>query len=76
MTDHEHVTEPDREDEITVMGRIAKRLRMTEGQLYTAVLLVLSALLLSLTGLPTAERTPSTDPGVPTLSPVPSEESP
>jgi len=64
------------DDRSTAMGRMAERLRMTEGQLYTAVLLVLSALLLSLTGLPTAERTPAADPGVPTLSPVTPEANP
>ena len=43
-----------------MIGRLAERLRMTEGQLDTAVLAVLLVMLLSLTGLPTAERAPST----------------
>ena len=46
-----------------MMGRLAGRLRMTEGQLDTAILAVLFVLLLSLTGLPTAERAPSTGTG-------------
>jgi hypothetical protein len=53
-----------------MMGRAAARVRMTEGQLYTAVLAVLVALLLSLTGLPTAERVPTNGTDTPTLTPA------
>lgn len=70
--------EIDISQESTIMGRIARRLRMTEGQLYSAVLIVLVVTLLTLTGLPTAERTPETDSGgdIPTLEPTFAEEGP
>lgn len=64
------------EEDPTIMGLIAGRLRMTEGQLYTAVIAVAIALLLTLTGLPTAHERVDTDgfggDSVPTL-PSPSE---
>lgn len=59
-----------------MMARLAGRLRMTEGQLYTTVIIILSALLLSLTGLPTAERTPSVQPGAPVFESPPTEDAP
>ena len=49
------------------MARIAERIRMTEGQLYTAIIAIGIVLLMSLTGLPTAQRAPSGDTNVPTL---------
>lgn len=44
------------EADATVAGLIAARVHMTEGQLYTAVLAVIVAVLLTLTGLPTAHE--------------------
>jgi hypothetical protein len=35
---------------VSIMGLLASRMRMTEGQLYTAVLALLLALVLTLTG--------------------------
>ena len=56
----------------TLMGSLARRVRMTEGQLYTAIIAVAFALLLSLTGLPGAHQRPEDDllsgGGVPVLS--------
>jgi hypothetical protein len=40
----------------TVLGALARRLRMTEGQLYTVVIALLFAATLLLTGLPGAHR--------------------
>lgn len=45
----------------TVMGLLAERARMTEGQLYTAVIALAVALLLTVTGLPTAHQRSATD---------------
>ena len=39
-----------------VMAILAKRLRMTEGQLYTAIVVLLLAAILTTTGLPTAHK--------------------
>ena len=65
-------TEPPAGD-VTVMGVLAARMRMTEGQLYTALIAVIMAVLLALTGLPNAhQRTHSTTSGVrsPSAGPV------
>lgn len=43
-------------DQPALMGLLAERLRMTEGQLYTAVLGIALVVLLSLTGLPHAHQ--------------------
>jgi hypothetical protein len=43
-------------DDEPLMAILARRARMTEGQLYTAVLVVVLVALLSLTGLPNAHR--------------------
>jgi hypothetical protein len=51
------------DEDTTVMGLLAKRFRMTEGQLYTAIITVAVAALLTFTGLPNAHRRP---PGLPT----------
>ena len=59
------------------MEQLAHRARMTEGQLYTTILTVLVVLLLSLTGLPTAEhaRSFTTDGiGAPTPATIPAPE--
>jgi hypothetical protein len=67
------------DDHATVMGLLAKRVRMTEGQLYTAVLAVAIALLLTLTGLPNARHTTVGLPGagpVPTLATTPTTVAP
>lgn len=40
----------------TIVGLLAERLRMTEGQLYTVVLAALAVLLMTLTGLPNAHQ--------------------
>jgi hypothetical protein len=42
--------------------RLARRLRMSEGQLYTAVLTVLGVLLLVSSGLPGSGETPAPSP--------------
>lgn len=58
--------------EPTVMGLIAKRVRMTEGQLYTIVILAALVLLLTLTGLPNAhEPTTSRTAPAPTTQSAP-----
>jgi hypothetical protein len=64
------VPEPDTER--TVAGLIASRVRMTEGQLYTAVLAIIAAVLLTITGLPNAHRNASpaqVAPSVPSAQP-------
>ena len=48
-----------------MVALLADRARLTEGQLYSAVFVVLVILLLSLTGLPTAERRPGSQPVAP-----------
>ncbi|HEY2811959.1 MAG TPA: hypothetical protein VGJ03_00705 [Acidimicrobiales bacterium] len=54
------------------MGLIAKRVRMTEGQLYTIVILAALVLLLTLTGLPNAhEPTTSRTAPAPTTQSAP-----
>jgi hypothetical protein len=45
------------EGDITVAALLAARVHMTEGRLYTAVLAVVAAVLLTITGLPNAHRT-------------------
>lgn len=45
----------------TVMGLLAERCGMTEGQLYTAVIALAVALLLTVTGLPAAHQRSGTD---------------
>ncbi|MDQ2648397.1 MAG: hypothetical protein M3Z03_02450 [Actinomycetota bacterium] len=45
----------------TVLGAVANRVRMTEGQLYTVVLALLFVAALLLTGLPGAHKTESND---------------
>jgi hypothetical protein len=52
---------PPTTDRQPVMARIAARLRMTEGQLYTAVLAAVVVILLSLTGLPNARQRSNAD---------------
>ena len=44
------------DDRPPLMAQLAGRVRMTEGQLYTAVLGVVVVVLLSLTGLPQAHQ--------------------
>lgn len=51
-----------------IMGVLADRLRMTEGQLYTAILALLVAATLTLTGLPSAHRPDPTSPATPTTT--------
>ena len=51
------------------MGAVARRLGMTEGQLYTTILAALLLALLSLTGLPNAHQR-SGDDGLSGTSPV------
>lgn len=41
---------------VSVVNVLARRMRMTEGQLYSAVIAVFIAALLALTGLPTAHK--------------------
>jgi hypothetical protein len=43
-------------EEPTVMGLLARRVDMTEGQLYTTIIVVLAVALLTLTGMPGAGR--------------------
>jgi hypothetical protein len=45
----------------TIVGLLSRKARMTEGQLYTVVLVALAVLLLTLTGLPNAHRRDRTD---------------
>lgn len=47
-------TDPTRSDDVVLMAALATRLRMTEGQVYTAIVGVLVVLLLTVTGLPRA----------------------
>lgn len=54
--------------EITRVNRFAARVRMTEGQLYTAALAVIVALLLTFTGLPNAHRRATGLGGSPAIS--------
>ena len=54
-----------------IMAILAHRLRMTEGQLYTAVLVVLLAVILTLTGLPSAHQTVPAIPISPTSAASP-----
>lgn len=57
----------------TIMGLLAERVRMTEGQLYTVVIALVVALLLTVTGLPTAHTRSDDDfsgSGVPALTPT------
>jgi hypothetical protein len=57
-----------KDDAPTVMGLLAERSRMSEGQLYTIVVGAIVVLLLSVTGLPNAHRS---DAGTtPTLAPA------
>lgn len=53
---HGSATSPPHLTASTVMGPLASRARMTEGQLYTTVIAVLAVLLLTLTGLPGSGR--------------------
>ena len=48
----------------TVMGMLAARVRMTEGQLYTAILAVLLTFALMITGLPHAHKLPPDNAGL------------
>ncbi len=50
-----------RPDQPALMALLAERLRMTEGQLYTAVLGLALVVLLSLTGLPHAHQRDNSD---------------
>jgi hypothetical protein len=63
------------DDRPTIGGLLADRWGMTEGQLYTAVLALAVALLLTVTGLPTAHQRSGSDslsgPGGVPLAPVP-----
>lgn len=43
--------------DISLVGIFAARLRMSEGQFYTAVIAVILSLLLTMTGLPGAHKT-------------------
>ena len=64
----------ERDSDITVAGLIATRVHMTEGQLYTAILAIVAAVLLTLTGLPNAHRTTgSSTPPAPAVTVAPSE---
>lgn len=47
-------TDPTRGDDVVLMAALATRLRMTEGQVYTAIVGALVVLLLTVTGLPRA----------------------
>lgn len=58
----------------TVPGAIANRLRMTEGQLYTAVLALLFVAALLLTGLPGAHKLDTGGDGI--VVPPPAEVAP
>lgn len=57
-TEATEATEPERP---TVMGLLADRWGMTEGQLYTSIIALVVALLLTVTGLPTAHQRSDTD---------------
>lgn len=54
-------TRPDEPGGPTVMGLLAGRAGMTEGQLYSAVIAVVVAILLTVTGVPTAHQRPEQD---------------
>ncbi|HEY1831642.1 MAG TPA: hypothetical protein VGG38_15515 [Acidimicrobiales bacterium] len=54
---------------VSLMGVLAARIRMTEGQLYTVLIALLLALLLTLTGLPNAHKSSGT-PLAPSFTPT------
>ena len=66
------VDELDVEVPLTVFGLIAKRARMTEGQLYTLFIVITLALLLAFAGLPGAHK----QVGQPSSSTVPTVPAP
>lgn len=68
MSDHEHVQVQAAEEPPTLMGILAERVRMTEGQLYTAVLAVLLVVWLTLAGVPHAHKLPPANGGSTTTS--------
>ena len=53
-----------REPGPTIIGLVAAKWRMTEGQVYTVVLAALAVVLLTLTGLPNAHKTDRSAPVV------------
>ena len=59
------------EHDVSLVGLLAARLRLTEGQFYTVVIAIILSLLLTMTGLPGAHKT--SDSGVvppPTVTPI------